>query len=103
MKTKYDIDDVIYIPFKVAVILAKEDGIKYQLKKDKVQFLNWRVDESELTDNKETPLDVINRDSDGSYESGGVQLWGDCPICGNTVEENFDYCPYCGQRIKWEE
>ena len=27
-----------------------------------------------------------------------------CPECGETLEENEDYsyCPYCGQRISWE-
>ena len=29
-----------------------------------------------------------------------------CPNCEKAFEvdvEQYDYCPYCGQRIKWEE
>lgn len=30
----------------------------------------------------------------------------ECPVCGEAYErviERYDYCPNCGQRIKWEE
>ena len=26
-----------------------------------------------------------------------------CPNCDEMIEEAWDYCPYCGQKIKWEQ
>ena len=27
----------------------------------------------------------------------------DCPACGETMEYEHNYCPECGQRLKWTE
>lgn len=27
----------------------------------------------------------------------------ECKTCGSDVDEAQNYCPYCGQRLKWEE
>lgn len=34
-----------------------------------------------------------------------IQLTAFCPICEYELGDNtdFEYCPYCGQRITWEE
>lgn len=29
--------------------------------------------------------------------------WFECPICGSDVFRPDWRCPYCGQRLKWEE
>lgn len=34
------------------------------------------------------------------YNEQGLYL---CPNCSNDLEYDFDYCPKCGQAIKWEE
>ena len=34
------------------------------------------------------------------YNDQGLYL---CPKCNNDLEYDFDYCPNCGQAIKWEE
>ena len=26
-----------------------------------------------------------------------------CPVCGRRVVRCYDFCPDCGQRLKWEE
>ena len=26
-----------------------------------------------------------------------------CPVCGREIDTQFEYCPSCGQRIKWEQ
>ena len=32
----------------------------------------------------------------------GITVY-ECKKCGNDVFETQNYCPYCGQRLKWEE
>lgn len=27
---------------------------------------------------------------------------GECPVCGAELVDDFEYCPYCGQALKWE-
>lgn len=27
----------------------------------------------------------------------------DCPVCGETMEHEHNYCPECGQKLKWED
>lgn len=34
------------------------------------------------------------------YNDQGLYL---CPNCSNDLYEDFDYCPNCGQAIKWKE
>lgn len=35
-----------------------------------------------------------------------ILRWGNgeprCPSCGTSMIYNFDYCPKCGQKLKWE-
>lgn len=26
-----------------------------------------------------------------------------CPICRGYIENDYGFCPYCGQALKWEE
>ena len=28
---------------------------------------------------------------------------GKCEKCGNEIQFSFDYCPYCGSRLEWDE
>ena len=54
--------------------------------------MSWLVD-------KEYPRTV-----DRYLKSDDFEKDPTCPECGETLEENEDYsyCPYCGQRISWE-
>ena len=37
-------------------------------------------------------------------EVSGEPVWsGECPNCGETVVEYFQYCPECGQKLNWGE
>lgn len=43
---------------------------------------------------------------DGYADGSPVYDSWDCPRCGWTYEldtEQYDYCPHCGQRIRWAE
>lgn len=46
-------------------------------------------------------------DGDG-YAPDGTFVWDEwmCPNCDSRYEvdyDDYDYCPNCGQRLKWEE
>ena len=30
------------------------------------------------------------------------EIMGECPSCHYTFKRNVAYCPYCGQKLKWE-
>ena len=32
-----------------------------------------------------------------------VEPTGYCPSCDIVVDRDMKYCPYCGQKLKWEE
>ena len=58
----------------------------------------------ELVD-KETPKDVEYTEYDGFADGEPVYDTAICPSCGREFEveceEHYDYCPSCGQKIKW--
>ena len=35
--------------------------------------------------------------------AGVLRMNTDCPVCGETMEYEHNYCPECGQRLKWTE
>ena len=35
--------------------------------------------------------------------AGVLKMNCDCPACGETMEYEHNYCPECGQRLKWTE
>ena len=46
-------------------------------------------------------------DGDG-YAPDGTFVWDEwiCPCCGTRYEveyDDYDYCPYCGQRLDWSD
>lgn len=30
-----------------------------------------------------------------------TEFGAECPVCGYTEEDKFEFCPHCGQRLKW--
>lgn len=40
-----------------------------------------------------------------TYDSPGYISNPSCPTCGNELDENeqVDFCPCCGQALKWED
>lgn len=69
-----------------------------RMNKHKKRFTNYDVlvTLKKLVE-KATPKKVkINE----KYNDQGLYL---CPKCSNDLEYDFDYCPYCGQAIKWKE
>ena len=51
-----------------------------------------------------TPQEIMElkeRDTPREIElNAGVPT---CPVCGRRVVRCYDFCPDCGQRLKWEE
>jgi tRNA(Ile2) C34 agmatinyltransferase TiaS len=65
--------------------LSKVEELNNALKR-----MSWLVD-------KEYPRTV-----DRYLKSDGFEKEPTCPECGETLEnEDYSYCPYCGQRLDW--
>ena len=75
-----------------------------------------RVEAAELLTNEEvarykalkerdTAKAVDNRTIIQNFSGTPLTIMGDCPSCGceNIKSCNTDFCPACGQRLKWEE
>ncbi len=75
-----------------------------------------RVEAAELLTNEEveryrrlkerdTAKSVDNRTIIQNFSGAPLTIMGDCPSCGceNIKSCNTDFCPVCGQRLKWEE
>lgn len=54
---------------------------------------------------RDTAKAVDNRTIIQNFSGAPLTLMGDCPSCGceNIKSCNTDFCPACGQRLKWEE
>lgn len=54
---------------------------------------------------KETPKDVEYTEYDGFADGYPVYDTAICPSCDREFEveceEHYDYCPNCGQKLKW--
>lgn len=37
-----------------------------------------------------------------TYTNGFFKSYA-CPVCDNNIQREFDYCPYCGQKLDWSE
>ena len=65
---------------------------------DEIKLLQKLVD-------KETPKDVEYTEYDGFADGYPVYDTAICPNCYREFEveceEHYDYCPNCGQKIKW--
>lgn len=65
---------------------------------DEIKLLQKLVD-------KETPKDVEYTKHDGFADGYPVYYTAICPNCDREFEvefeEHYDYCPNCGQKIKW--
>ena len=53
--------------------------------------------------NKEKAKDVIIENFDRYGDGLTIMKFGRCPLCGGLLYDNiwFNYCPNCGQRLKW--
>lgn len=55
--------------------------------------------------NKETPKDVVYISTVGDSDGYPVYDTAICPNCDREFEveceEHYDYCPSCGQKLKW--
>ena len=63
----------------------------------------------ELVD-KETPMKVIekyaHKERDYLNECSFVYtevIIGNCPNCWEDINENYTYCPNCGQKLDWSD
>ena len=45
------------------------------------------------------PLKVDLETKDALPNSG---TYYDCPKCDKVIGKHYNYCPYCGQRLDWE-
>lgn len=65
---------------------------------DEIKLLQKLVD-------KEKPKDVEYTEYDGFADGYHVYDTAICPACNREFEvereEHYDYCPSCGQKIKW--
>lgn len=65
---------------------------------DEIKLLQKLVD-------KETPKDVEYTEYDGFADGYPVYDTAICPSCDREFEveceEHYDYCPSCGQKLKW--
>lgn len=54
---------------------------------------------------RDTAKAVDNRTIIQNFSGAPPTIMGDCPSCGceNIKSCNADFCPACGQRLKWEE
>lgn len=54
---------------------------------------------------RDTAKSVDNRTIIQNFSGAPLTIMGDCPSCGceNIKSCNTDFCPVCGQRLKWEE
>ncbi len=54
-----------------------------------------------LSKAKETPKEPWEQPPEPDcYERGRCKTAGFCPYCSFHTEEDFDYCPKCGRRLK---
>ena len=42
-------------------------------------------------------------DDIGHFGYNEIYIYGKCPICGDGVNYEFEYCPKCGQKLDWRE
>lgn len=50
-----------------------------------------------VKDSPTKPLSAIVHDTNGKPIARGLRV---CPICLNSLFREWNYCPYCGQRIE---
>lgn len=58
---------------------------------------NGSVDKWEELNERDTAAAIVVDDM-----TGGMKLYS-CPICDTPVHEKDNFCPECGQRLKWED
>lgn len=68
-------------------IICNDCGAAYEIPQDKGK----RIEKGEN-------LEITYWDLKECNACGNVQR--KCLRCGRTVDEDFEYCPYCGERIK---
>ena len=51
-----------------------------------------------MSENSNYPMGV-----NGSHDYFNQPDTPECPKCYADISLDWDYCPYCGERIDWEE
>lgn len=72
---------------------------------DDIKTLQEAIDKAKKYDEKETPKEVIYTKGSGDFTKNHPNPYDTyrCPKCNaylSNKSTNFNYCPYCGKRIK---
>ena len=62
-----------------------------------------KIDTSIIPSAEPERVGKILNQSEGFYSAHGVCICGHCEHCGNTVCDEFRFCPYCGTKLDWSE
>ena len=54
-------------------------------------------------DNESVEFALKAMEKEDPMYAGVLKMNCDCPACGETMEYEHNYCPECGQRLKWTE
>lgn len=49
---------------------------------------------------KQVPEKPVKRESTNMFSKWATYF---CPVCGEEVKENVNYCSTCGQKMDWSE
>ncbi|HJA33753.1 MAG TPA: hypothetical protein H9794_05745 [Candidatus Mediterraneibacter merdigallinarum] len=77
-------------------------------KEDREETLNGMHEMSKLLDTGLTPEQIVGlKERDTEYFAKTSIFDHESVVCkcGNDIEKDsgFGFCPYCGQRLKWED
>lgn len=62
---------------------------------------NFLIDSSNLYDMKilEALEKQVAKKPSVQWNADRIYSWNACPICGRGIEEKYNHCPNCGQKI----
>lgn len=80
--------------YKFSSKIDKETG-RFVIPKRFLRELNWNT-----LERVDVTLDVVNSRVVITPDSGAQKV---CKNCGESLRDDFKYCPYCGKVIKSEE
>ena len=81
-------------------LISKLGGLKTE---EEMNLYNSVVEEiNKSLPTRDIPKKVKQYTKETSYQHD--EIFGLCLNCGNDeIEYNSNYCPYCGQRLSWDE